>query len=119
MATECVTARCIVKFWKANAIPRSRFVLAAWMAPVAPQGKSSVKVHGLVNVHRTDHEITAPADVEMTADHWLATAHFTIPYVKWGMKNPSTFFLRVSDSVEIDVAAGGSRQGSVAHGSAQ
>jgi len=34
-----------------------------------------------------------------------ATIHFTIPYVKWGLKNPSTLFLRVSDKVVIDIAA--------------
>jgi hypothetical protein len=27
--------------------------------------------------------------------------------VKWGMKNPSTLFLRVSESVEIDWGIGG------------
>jgi hypothetical protein len=30
-----------------------------------------------------------------------------MPYVKWGMKNPSTLLLRVSDQVEIDVHASG------------
>jgi hypothetical protein len=44
----------------------------------------------------------------MAADHWTAKVHFTIPYAKWGMKNPSTLFLRVSDSVEIDLTAVGS-----------
>ena len=34
-----------------------------------------------------------------------AKIHFTIPYVKWGLKNPSTLFLRVSDKVDIDIAA--------------
>ena len=43
----------------------------------------------------------------MSADHWTATVHFTIPYAKWGMKNPSTLFLRVNDSVEIDLVAAG------------
>jgi polyisoprenoid-binding protein YceI len=75
---------------------------------VAAQGKSSVKVHGLFRIHGVDREITVPADVEMSADHWTATAHFTIPYAKWGMRNPSTLFLRVPDSVEIDLVAAGS-----------
>lgn len=75
---------------------------------VASQGKSSVKVHGMFRIHGVDREITVPADVEMSADHWTATVHFTIPYQKWGMKNPSTLFLRVSDSVEIDLTAAGS-----------
>jgi hypothetical protein len=41
--------------------------------------------------------------VEAAAGRYAATAHFTVPYVKWGMKNPSTFVLRVSDKVQIDV----------------
>ena len=75
---------------------------------VAPQGKSSVMVHGMFSIHGADREITVPAQVEMSPDHWTATVHFTIPYEKWGMKNPSTLFLRVSDSVEIDLTAAGS-----------
>ncbi len=75
---------------------------------VAAAGKASVQVHGTFSIHGIDHEITVPADVEMAADHWNATVHFTVPYEKWGMKNPSTLFLRVSDSVEIDLVASGS-----------
>jgi polyisoprenoid-binding protein YceI len=74
---------------------------------VASQGKSSVKVHGLFSIHGVDHEITVPAEVEMAADHWTAAVHFTVPYAKWGMRNPSTLFLRVNDSVEIDLTATG------------
>ena len=75
---------------------------------VVPVGKSTVQVHGSFSIHGTDREITVPADVEMGSDHWTATVHFTIPYVKWGMKNPSTLFLRVNDSVQIDLVATGS-----------
>jgi polyisoprenoid-binding protein YceI len=74
---------------------------------VANQGKSSVRVHGMFNIHGVDREITVPAEVEMSADHWTATVHFTVPYAKWGMKNPSTLFLKVNDSVEIDLTAAG------------
>ena len=61
----------------------------------------------MFNIHGVDREITVPADVEMSGDHWTATVHFTVPYEKWGMKNPSTLFLRVNDSVEIDLMAAG------------
>lgn len=74
---------------------------------LASQGKSAVKVHGMFNIHGVDREITVPAEVEMSGDHWTATVHFTVPYAKWGMKNPSTLFLRVNDSVEIDLSAAG------------
>jgi len=86
---------------------------------VATQGKSSVKVHGMFNIHGVDREITVPAEVEMAADHWTATVHFTVPYAKWGMKNPSTLFLRVNDSVEIDLVAAGNVAKSPAISSAQ
>jgi polyisoprenoid-binding protein YceI len=74
---------------------------------VALQGKSAVRVHGMFSIHGSDHELTVPADVEMFPDHWNATLHFAVPYAKWGMKNPSTLFLRVGESVDIDVAASG------------
>ena len=75
---------------------------------ISPQGKSSLRVHGIFTIHGTDHELTVPAEVETFPDHWTATLHFTVPYAKWGMKNPSTLFLRVSESVDIDVTASGS-----------
>lgn len=87
----------------------------------ASTGKSSVKVHGMFRIHGIDREISVPAEVEMFADHWAATIHFTVPYAKWGMKNPSTLFLRVSDSVEIDLVAAGSvtQHNAGNHGSTQ
>jgi polyisoprenoid-binding protein YceI len=75
---------------------------------VAKQGDSQVEVHGMFRIHGAEHEVTLPVHVQMTqmADgRALATIHFTIPYVKWGLKNPSTLFLRVSDKVDIDIAA--------------
>lgn len=83
---------------------------------VTTAGKSNVRVHGIFRVHGVDREVEIPAEIEMASDHWNATAHFTIPYEKWGMKNPSTLFLRVSDSVEIDLAATGTVAQSAAAG---
>ena len=71
-------------------------------------GKSSVMIHGIFSIHGVDREITVPAEIDISPDHWTAKVHFTVPYQKWGMKNPSTLFLRVSDSVEIDLVAAGS-----------
>jgi len=76
---------------------------------VAPSGSSTVQVHGIFSLHGADHELTMPVRVQVFQDHWIADTHFTVPYVKWGLKNPSTFVLRVSESVEIDVHATGQR----------
>jgi polyisoprenoid-binding protein YceI len=74
---------------------------------LAPQGKYSVKVHGVFSIHGSEHELTAPAEVEIFPDHWTATLHFAVPYTAWGMKNPSTLFLKVSEAVDIDLTASG------------
>jgi polyisoprenoid-binding protein YceI len=74
---------------------------------VSAQGKSTVKVHGIFTIHGVDREIEVPSVADLAEDHWTATLHFTIPYVKWGMKNPSALFLRVDDSVQIDMVAAG------------
>jgi len=44
-----------------------------------------------------------PLSVDAAGGAYQAVAKFTVPYVKWGLKNPSTLLLRVSDKVEITV----------------
>jgi polyisoprenoid-binding protein YceI len=75
---------------------------------VSALGTLTVQVHGTFGIHGTDHEITVPVVVKLGADRWEASAHFQVPYAKWGMKNPSVLFLRVGDVVDIDFRAAGS-----------
>lgn len=70
---------------------------------VAAQGASQVLVHGVFSIHGADHEIVMPAEVEAAAGEYRLFAHFDVPYVQWGMKNPSNFLLRVSDKVQIGI----------------
>jgi polyisoprenoid-binding protein YceI len=74
---------------------------------VAALGVSDLHVHGIFTIHGAEHEITIPVRVEMAPGQWAATSRFTVPYVKWGMKNPSTFVLRVDQSVDIDIQTSG------------
>jgi len=74
---------------------------------VLPQGASSVNVHGMFGILGTEHEILVPAEVELAPDHWTLKTHFDVPYVKWGLKDPSTFILRVGKTVAIDLNASG------------
>jgi len=74
---------------------------------VAPQGNSQVQLRGMFRLHGGDHEIVIPVPVAIQGDQLTARMHFVIPYVAWGLKNPSTLFLRVSDKVNIDITATG------------
>jgi polyisoprenoid-binding protein YceI len=70
---------------------------------VAPQGKSVAQLHGVFAIHGAEHEILLPITVDAAAGQYTVDGIFEVPYVSWGMKNPSTLLLRVSDKVEITI----------------
>ena len=70
-------------------------------------GAGTVKVHGAFKLHGADHEFVLPMQVNVQPSSISTSSRFTIPYLAWGLKNPSTFVLRVSDKVEIDLKATG------------
>jgi polyisoprenoid-binding protein YceI len=79
---------------------------------VAVEGASKVEVAGQFRVHGQDHVVTLPIDVKADGRNLQIASHMEIPYVQWGMKNPSNFLLRVSDKVAIDIQATGRLQSS-------
>ncbi|MGB6942543.1 MAG: YceI family protein [Bryobacteraceae bacterium] len=70
---------------------------------LVPQGQSQIDVHGVFQLHGADHELTLHFQVERMGDQYAASTHFVIPYVEWGMKNPSNFLLKVDKTVDVDV----------------
>jgi polyisoprenoid-binding protein YceI len=74
---------------------------------LAPAGTSRMEVTGQFHLHGRDHELTLPVEVTAEGQNLQLTIHFAIPYVDWGIKNPSNFLLRASDTVEIDIHATG------------
>jgi len=77
---------------------------------VSTQGPSSVQLHGTFVIRGGEHELTVPVEAELNANHWKGTAKFSVPYVAWGLKNPSGFLLKVDRSVEIKLEMSGSLQ---------
>jgi polyisoprenoid-binding protein YceI len=71
------------------------------------KGDSEVRVHGTFTIHGAGHELTAPAKIHFSGGQITCTIDFAVPFVKWGMKDPSTLFLKVKDTVEIQVEAAG------------
>jgi polyisoprenoid-binding protein YceI len=70
-------------------------------------GDSEVTLHGQLTIHGGTHELTVNVKANVNHQHLTASVTFPAPYVKWGMKNPSTLFLRVKDTVEIAIQADG------------
>jgi polyisoprenoid-binding protein YceI len=74
---------------------------------VAASGPSDVKLHGIFSIHGADHELTALVHAELAGDHWTGTGKFEVPYVTWGIKDPSNFFLKVKHVVNVELEMSG------------
>lgn len=88
--------------------PEIVFVPERIQGQVSLSGESHVQILGLVKLHGSQHEIALPADIQVTGNQLTANVHFAIPYVEWGLKDPSTFILRVDKTVNIIIHAVGS-----------
>ena len=74
------------------------------------QGKSTVQVHGVFLLHGSEHELTAPVEANLASDHWSGSAKLGIPFIEWGLRNPSTWLLKVDHSVVIELELKGTIQ---------
>ena len=77
-------------------------------------GKSTVQVHGIFLLHGSEHELTVPVEASLSGDHWSGSAKFSIPFIEWGLKNPSTWLLKVEHSVTIELELKGTVQAQTA-----
>jgi polyisoprenoid-binding protein YceI len=66
---------------------------------------SQLSVHGTFRLHGADRDIDVPVKVHPSQDGYAIDAQFPLPYVAWGLKNPSNFLLRVGDTVTIRIHA--------------
>jgi polyisoprenoid-binding protein YceI len=71
------------------------------------QGQGTIRVHGKFELHGQAHEMTLPIEVTVNARQIAVKSQFPVPYLAWGLKNPSTFVLRVGDKVDIEMVATG------------
>jgi len=74
---------------------------------VANEGKSTVQVEGVLTMHGKSNPVSMLLEVELQNGAGSADGSFSVKYQEWGMKNPSTFILRVNDTVKIHVHAVG------------
>ncbi|HWG57448.1 MAG TPA: YceI family protein [Candidatus Acidoferrales bacterium] len=75
---------------------------------LAAEGTSEVKVAGLLWLHGQDHAVALDLKVERSAGGDLTVStKFPVPFVSWGLKDPSSFLLRVDKIVNVEVHAAG------------
>ncbi len=85
--------------------PDAFFHPAKVVGAIKPGATQTIAVEGSFNIHGADHPLKLQIDVKVDGDRATATTHFIIPYVAWGMNDPSQFVLRVGKAVDVDVVA--------------
>ena len=66
-------------------------------------GDSTLTVHGTFTILGGAHEIDVPMQMQVNGTQFHATGAFAVPYVKWGLKDPSVFAIKVQKEVQIDL----------------
>jgi polyisoprenoid-binding protein YceI len=79
------------------------FVPQKYDGSIAATGDSTIQVSGTFTLHGTPHDLSVPMQIHIDGDALSAKTHFVVPYVKWGLKDPSVFILKVAKEVDIDL----------------
>ena len=67
------------------------------------QADSSVQIHGAFVLCGNEHDLTVPAQANLSGNHWTGSAKFGVPFIEWGLKNPSNWLLKVDHSVNVEL----------------
>ena len=70
-------------------------------------GQLQGRLQGILTIHGAEHEIVVDVQGRLVGDNLVARTHFSVPYVEWGMEDPSVLFLTVAKKVDIDIATSG------------
>jgi polyisoprenoid-binding protein YceI len=95
------------KILETETYPSITFIPHHIQGQLEPDGDLQAKLQGDLTIHGSKHQMTIDANGHLSGDDLVVTCHFTVPYVEWGMKDPSLPLLTVSKFVDIDVATAG------------
>ena len=69
--------------------------------------KRGFNVEGRIKIHGVEQSLTIPLETTVEGKRVRLQGRFVLPYIQWGMKDVSTFLLRVGKTVEIYIDAVG------------
>jgi polyisoprenoid-binding protein YceI len=89
--------------------PQIVFTAQRLIGAIQAVGTSQVQLSGIFELEGRQHPMTLSVNLSRQAGNssMHATTAFAVPYVEWGVKNPSTLFLRVSDQLSMTIDATG------------
>jgi polyisoprenoid-binding protein YceI len=79
------------------------FAPKAYNGTIAASGDSTIQVSGVFTLLGTAHDLTIPMQIHIDGSQATARAKFVVPYVQWGLKNPSFLIWKADNDVAIDL----------------
>lgn len=79
------------------------FAPKSYSGTLAPLGDSTIQVTGVFTLLGTPHTITIPIHVHVEGTTATAKTLYQVPYIEWGLKNPSLLFWKADKVVAMDL----------------
>jgi len=79
------------------------FAPKTYNGTIVASGDSTIQVSGVFTLLGTAHDLTIPMQIHIDGSKATAKAHFIVPYVQWGLKNPSFMIWKADNDVAIDL----------------
>ena len=95
------------KVLESSLFPEIVFVPERIEGTYLPAGDSEVRIRGAMEIHGARHEVVIAARIHQENGRLSGTAGLTIPYVAWGMEDPSVFMFRVAKEVLVSLDLAG------------
>ncbi len=83
------------------------FAPKTYTGAIAASGDSTIQVTGVFTLLDAQHDITVPMQIHIDGGNCTAKTHFAVPYVQWGLKDPSFFVFKAEKVVDIDLTLAG------------
>jgi polyisoprenoid-binding protein YceI len=96
---------------KADQYTTVSFAPKTYTGMIAPSGDSTIQVSGVFTLLGNSHDLTIPMQIHMDGSKATAKAQFVVPYVQWGLKNPSFLIWKAENDVAIDLSLVGNITG--------
>lgn len=88
---------------QAEAFPSITFEPKTFSGNLAHSGSSQIQVSGVFTLVGQSHPITVPMSIQIDGNRCTATGQFDVPYIAWGLKDPSMLMVRMQKQVRIDL----------------
>ncbi|MGA2252945.1 YceI family protein [Terracidiphilus sp.] len=79
------------------------FAPKTYSGTIALSGDSTIQVSGVFTLLGNPHDLTIPIQIHIDGSKATVKGQFVVPYVQWGLKNPSFMFWKAENDVAIDL----------------